>query len=353
VTPPLVIYGSYGYTGRLIVEQALAQGYRPLLAGRDAGALREQAEPLGLEWQPVHLEERDALEALLRDARVVLHCAGPFARTSRPMADACLTTRTHYVDIAGEVEVFEALAARDAEAKKAAVMLLPGGGFDVVPSDCLAAHVARRLPSATHLTLAFRAAGGISRGTLTTMVENLHRGGLVRREGRLTRVPAAWKTRTIDFGRGPALAVTIPWGDVSTAFHSTGIPNVEVYASAPMKRIRAMRAVRHLRWLVAQPAVRRALVRLVRRGEPGPSAERRRRGESLLWAEATDEGGRRAVARLRGPESYTLTALTAVAIARRALEGLAPVGFQTPSLAYGPDFILTFPGVVREDLPSS
>ncbi|HJU87825.1 MAG TPA: saccharopine dehydrogenase NADP-binding domain-containing protein [Gemmatimonadaceae bacterium] len=348
----LVVYGSYGYTGRLIVEQALAQGFRPLLSGRDATALRAQAEALGLDWQPALLDEPDALVRLLRDARVVLHCAGPFSRTSRPMADACLTTRTHYVDITGEVEVFESLAARDAEAKMAGIMLLPGGGFDVVPSDCLAAHVARRLPSATHLRLAFRASGGISRGTATTMIENLHRGGLVRRDGRLVRVPTAWKTRLIDFGRGPMLSVTIPWGDVSTAFHSTGVPNVEVYASAPASRIRAMRAVQRVRWLLAQPVVRQALTKLVRRGEPGPSAEQRRRGESLLWAEAIDGSGHRAVARLRGPEGYTMTALTSVAIARRALEGQAPAGFQTPSLAYGSDFILTIPGVVREDLPS-
>ncbi|CAM4496393.1 MAG: hypothetical protein LEGION0403_FIIPPAGN_01689 [Legionella sp.] len=37
------------------------------------------------------------------------------------------------------------------------------------------------------------------------------------------------KTRFIDFGKGEKLATTIPWGDVSTAFYTTGIPNIEVY----------------------------------------------------------------------------------------------------------------------------
>jgi short subunit dehydrogenase-like uncharacterized protein len=347
---PLVIYGSYGYTGQLIVERALSSGWRPILAGRDASQLRAQAEPLGLPWEPVALDDADALQTLLRDARVVLHCAGPFSRTSRPMADACLATGTHYLDITGEAAVFEALAARDADARRAGVMLLPGVGFDVVPSDCLAAHVARRLPSATHLALAFVGSGRLSRGTATTMIENLDRGGLVRREGALTAVPVAWKTRTIDLGRGPMTAVTIPWGDVATAFHSTGIPNIEVYLALPQARVRALRLTRHLSWLFRMPAVKRALVARVRRGQPGPSPSQRHRGESVLWAEASEPGGRRAVARLRAPEGYTLTALTAVAIARRVLEGQAPVGFQTPSLAYGPDFILSIRGVAREDL---
>lgn len=347
---PLVIYGSYGYTGRLIVEQALSSGWRPLLAGRSAEQLRAQAEPLGLAWEPVALDDPEALAGVLRDARVVLHCAGPFSRTSRPMADACLATGTHYLDITGEAAVFEALAARDAEAKRAGVMLLPGVGFDVVPSDCLAAHVARRLPSATHLALAFVGSGSVSRGTATTMIENLDRGGLVRRDGILTPVPAGWKTREIDLGRGPMTAVTIPWGDVATAFHSTGIPNIEVYLALPPARVRALRLTRHLGWLFRIPAVKHALVSRVRRGPPGPTPAQRHRGASVLWAEASEAGGRRAVARLRAPEGYTLTALTAVAIARRVLEGQAPVGFQTPSLAYGPDFILSIRGVAREDL---
>ena len=71
---------------------------------------------------------------------------------------------------------------------------------------------------------------------------------------------------------------------------------------------------------------------------------------SLLWGEVEDEAGRRAVSRLRTPEGYTLTALTALAIVERALSGQAPVGFQTPSKAYGADFIMEFEGVAREDV---
>src|SRR5918911_4546585 len=228
-----LIYGANGYTGKLIAHTARERGLRPILAGRDRGAIDALAAELLLEKRVFALDDSEAMDAALSEVAAVLHCAGPFSRTSRPMADACLRTRAHYLDITGEAAVIESLAARDHEAREAGVMLLPCVGFDVVPTDCLAAHLKRRLPSATKLALAIYGMSRISRGTATTMVENINRGGLVRRDGKLTSVPAAWKTREIDFGTGPLTATTIPWGDVATAYYSTGIPNIEVYAAIP------------------------------------------------------------------------------------------------------------------------
>jgi short subunit dehydrogenase-like uncharacterized protein len=348
----LLIYGSTGYTGRLVAQRAVERGLRPILAGRRAGAVAAHAAELGLGHRTFALDDPAAVDAGLAGVRVVLHCAGPFSRTYRQMADGCLRARAHYLDITGEIAVFEGLARRTQEAAAAGVMLLPGVGFDVVPSDCLAAHLKRRLPSATRLALAFRAAGGVSRGTASTMLEGLSRPGAVRRDGRIVPVPAAWRTRRdIDFGDGRTrAATTIPWGDVSTAYHSTGIGNVEVYAAMGRTARRAAVASRYLGWLLGAPSVRRLLERRVRSAPPGPDADARARGESRLWGEATDDAGRRAVSRLRCPEGYALTALTAVAAVERALAGHAPPGFQTPSLAYGADFILEIAGVVREDV---
>jgi short subunit dehydrogenase-like uncharacterized protein len=255
----------------------------------------------------------------------------------------------YYLDITGEIAVFEALAARDAEARAAGVMVLPSAGFDVVPSDCLAAHLKRRLPSATSLALALQALGRVSRGMANTAIENLARGGMVRRAGKLVMVPADYKTRMIDLGRGLVTASSIPWGDVATAFHSTGIPNIEVYTvlSATMRRLLA--ASGYLRPVLGSYAVQRLLKRLVRGQSPGPSDEERARGMSLLWGEVRDDQGACCVSRLHAPEAYTLTALTALAIAEKALAGQAPAGFQTPSRAYGADLILEIPGVMRED----
>ena len=345
-----LIYGSNGYTGRLIVERALARGLRPVLAGRNARAVGQQAADLGLEYSAFPLDDPLAVDAAIADMALVMHCAGPFARTSRPMADACLRAGVHYLDITGEIAVFEALAARNVEAKSAGVMLLPGVGFDVVPSDCLAAHLARRLPSATRLTLGFQATGGLSRGTATTMIESGGQAGSVRKGGTLVSVPMAWKTRQIDFGSGPRLATTIPWGDVATAFYSTGIGDIEVYVAVSAGTHRAMIASRYIGWLLRLAPVRGLLLRGVRRRPAGPSAAARARGVSRLWGEASDERGRRVVTRLTGPEGYTLTALTAVAAMEKVLAGGARPGFRTPSLAFGADFVMEVDGVRREDL---
>jgi len=347
--PTFLIYGANGYTGELVARLAAARRHRPVLAGRRAEAVSPLASELGLESRAFALDDPAAVDAGLAGVAAVVHCAGPFSRTSKPMADACLRRRVHYLDVAGEAAVFEALAARDAEAKLAGVMLLPGTGFDVVPSDCLAAHLKSRLPSATRLLLAFQPVGGMSRGTATTMIENLHRGGLVRKGGVLTPVPPAWKTRSIDFGRGPRAAVTIPWGDVATAFYSTRIPDIEVYVAAPALARLGLHLARWARPLLASAAVQSVLKAGVRARAAGPSEAERALGKCFLWGEVTDEKGARAVSRMRTPEGYTLTARTAVACVEKALAGQAPAGFRTPSLAFGKDFVLGIEGVVRED----
>lgn len=348
---PLLIYGAYGYTGALVVREAVAAGLRPVLAGRDASALAALATPLGLTWRAAALDDAPALDAALDRIGVVLHCAGPFVHTSRPMVDACLRRSVHYLDITGELAVFEALAARDAEAKERSVTLLPGVGFDVVPSDCLAAHLAQRLPTATQLTLAFRTVGGVSRGTSTTMAETSGEGGAVRRGGRIVTVPAAFRSRMIEFAPGEhSPAVTIPWGDVSTAYHSTGIPNIEVYLAMSAAMQRSLRVSRWLAPVLRFGPIRRRLVARARTSAAGPGESARARGGSRLWGEARDDEGRSVRARLLAPEAYTLTSRTAIAAARRVLGGGVATGFLTPSLAFGADFILEQRGVTREDL---
>lgn len=346
-----LIYGSYGYTGELVVELAVQEGLRPLLAGRNEGKLKAQAGRYGLEYRVFRLEDTAALDAALREVDAVLHCAGPFVHTYRQMTEACLRTRRHYVDISGEIPGFEALASRDAEAKEAGVMLLPGAGFDVVPSDCLAAHLKKRLPSATHLRLFIRGVGaGVSRGTARSGIENMQRGGMVRRDGRLVQVPLGWKTAKADFGRGSVPTVSIGWGDVSTAYHSTGIRNVEVYMAVPRAVINSARAAGLLMPLLRTRPVKNLLKSLLKLSPPGPPEERRKGAFAIIVGEVTDETGGRAVSRLQTPEGYTLTALTTVEIMKRILAGDLAAGFQTPSQAYGPDFILGFEGTQRVDM---
>jgi short subunit dehydrogenase-like uncharacterized protein len=343
-----LIYGANGYTGTLIAKEAVSRGLRPVLAGRSQ-AVAEMATRLGLPHRVFGLDDAAAVREGLAGMTAVLHCAGPFAHTYRAVADACLAGHVHYLDVTGEIAVFEGLAALDGAARAANVMLLPGVGFDVVPSDCLAAHLKRCLPAATRLALGFQPCGGVSRGTAATMAENLDRGGAIRRGGALRPVPAAWRTRTIDFGRGPVIAMTIPWGDVSTAYHSTGIPDIEVYVAVPWRLRTAARLSRWFGWLLRSGPVQRWLKGRIRSGPPGPSDAQRARGRSLLWGEACDAAGRCVVSRLEGPEGYTLTAQAAVRVVEQVLAGRVVPGFQTPSRLLGPDFVLELPGVTRTD----
>ncbi|MCA1900087.1 MAG: saccharopine dehydrogenase NADP-binding domain-containing protein [Chloroflexi bacterium] len=345
-----LVYGSYGYTGNLIVEQAVREGLKPLLAGRDEKRLRAQAEKFGLEYRAFSVEDSAALNSALREVEAVLHCAGPFVLTFRQMAEACIRAGRHYVDISGEIEEFEALAAMDEEAKRAGVTLLPGAGFDVVPSDCLSAYVAGKLPSATHLELYIKSVGsGISRGTARSGIENSHREGRIRRDGKIIRTPHLWNVKDVDFGRGPTRVVTMGWGDVSAAYHSTGIPNVTVYMGLPSALLGFMRLTRAMGPLLYSRAARDFIKWLIGKFfAPGPTPEQNKNGFSLLIAEATD-GKQTARAKLRTPEAYYLTALTSVEIVKRILAGDLKTGFQTPSRAYGADFILQFAGVTRED----
>ena len=283
----------------------------------------------------------------------MLNCAGPFAHTAEPLATACLTAATHYLDITGEAGVLEALAARAAEARAAGVVFLPGVGFDVVPTDCLAAYLKRRLPTATRLALAFRSTGRMSRGTALTALEGVADGGLVRKNGVLTPVPAAWKTRAIDFGDGrPVKAITIPWGDVATAYHSTGIPDVEVYLAAPLGLRVAARLTRHLGWLLRSRPVQGWLRRRIRAGAPGPTEAERQANRCQLWGAVADPAGRTAVARQETPDGYDLTVQSAMAAVSRVLAGAAAPGYHTPATAFGPDFVLELPGVIRTDEPA-
>lgn len=340
-----LIYGANGYTGELITRYAVERGMNPILAGRNAIAVEEIAKKHHLEYRVFSLDEKERLDGALQEVEMVLHCAGPFSITSRPMVEACLRNKRHYTDITGEIAVFEMMAKLDEKAKEAGIMVMPGVGFDVVPTDCLARHLKDKLPSATHLSLAFYGMGKLSHGTQSTMVMNISKGGAIRKDGKITPVAAAWKTREIDFGEVTKRGVTIPWGDVATAYYSTGIPNIDVFTVVPEKQLKLMKLSRYFGWLLATKPAQEYLQNQIPAG--GPTDAERAKGKTLLWGEATDLNGNRAESLMQGPEGYTMTAMTALNIVRKVLDGNFTPGFQTPAGAYGADLILEVDGVSR------
>lgn len=339
-----MIYGANGYTGRLIAREARQRGLAPILAGRGA-AVAALAQELGWAHRRFDLADADAVRAGLDGIGLVLHCAGPFSATSAPMLEGCLSTGTHYLDITGEIDVFAHCHAQDARARARGVVVLPGAGFDVVPTDCLAAMLKRDLPTATHLVLAFEAGGGPSPGTAKTSVEGLGKGGRVRIDGEVRRVPLAWKTRSFTRDGLPRTAMTIPWGDVYTAQVSTGIPNIEVYMAVPPATIARVRRLRRLGPLLDSAPVQWFLKRGVAKSVRGPSDDARAGTVTHVWGEVRDADGAERKRHLVVPNGYTLTATASLGIVEHLLRGTDAVGYRTPSQLMGPDYILSLPGV--------
>jgi short subunit dehydrogenase-like uncharacterized protein len=341
-TPNWMIYGATGYTGQLIARHAVARGQRPVLAGRNSQLLAALAHELGCALQVFALDDPRELVSQVGGLSVVLNCAGPFAQTARPMMDACLKSRVDYLDITGEIGVIEDAAQRNEQALRAGVTLMPAVGFDVVPTDCLAAQLAERLPGARNLQLAFAFGGSMSRGTAKTALESLPEGGRVRIAGRIERVPAAWKSMQVPFRDGPKLAMTIPWGDVASAYYTTGIPNIEVYMAAPRVQVLLIRRLRRLFKLFKWPPLAKFARRQIDRQAPGPDAASRERERSSLWGRVVSADGDSVSATLETLSGYHLTMLTAVEAVARVRAG-APKGFMTPARALGSKFILEFP----------
>ncbi len=347
-----MVYGANGYTGRLIAREAVRRGLKPMLAGRNREQVAALAQELNLPFRVFDLDSAASIARNLNDMTLVLHCAGPFSKTSAPMLEACLNINAHYLDITGEIDVFEACHRVDARAKHQGVVVLPGSGFDVVPTDCVAAMLKHKLPTATSLVLAFEAGGGPSPGTAKTSVEGLASGGRARIGGELKRVPLAWKSREFERDGKRRTAMTIPWGDLYTAFVSTGIPDIETYMVVSPKTIANARRMRLLQPLLKLGVVQNYMKRKIERTNSGPSDQRRRDNGCQVWGEVRDAAGNTAKMSIAAPNGYDLTATASLGIVEHLLGGGDAAkggGYFTPSQLMGAEYVLGLPGVRRVD----
>lgn len=340
-----MIYGANGYTGRLIAAEAHKQGLMPVLAGRNQAAVADIAAETGFDSRVFSLDDPQAAAQGLEDIAIVLHCAGPFSATSQPMLEACFTQGCHYLDITGEISVFANAHAHSEQARSAGVVLLPGVGFDVVPTDCLAARLKELLPEAESLTLAFESGGRMSPGTAKTSVEGLASGGCVRKEGQLKQVPLAWKSREIPFAHGRRTAMTIPWGDVFTAYISTGIPAIEVYMATPPAMIKRLQRMRMVQPLLALGWVQNFLKKRIGKSVKGPTGEARQGSQMQLWGEVRSADGQRVSATMTTPDGYDVTVSASLGSVKYLLENEPEGGFYTPSMLLGADYATSLPGV--------
>jgi short subunit dehydrogenase-like uncharacterized protein len=338
-----MIYGANGYTGEMIAREAKRRGLAPILAGRSAGKVESLSRELGLAHRTFGLDSPAAVDAGLEGMGLVLHCAGPFSQTAEPMLEGCLRNKSHYLDITGEIPVFEYAHAQQERARLAHVVLCPGVGFDVIPTDCVARALKDALPDATHLVLGFDQPTVLSPGTAKTSVEFAGKGGRVRNNGAIVTVPLGHSARRIDFGNGRKLAMAIPWGDVSTAYYSTGIPNVAVYIPAsPLVILGAKIAnlfgpVLRLEYVVA------TLQRWITKRVHGPDTAARGRMPSYVWGEAANPSGEKRTARIKTANGYSLTTTGSLEVVQYLLRNDVPGGAYTPSMLMGPGLVSRLP----------
>jgi Uncharacterized conserved protein len=340
-----LLYGAYGYTGELIARQAVKDGLSPVLAGRDATKTKQLARELGLSYEVFSVSDLAANSDLLKLYDLVLNCAGPFSQTAEVFLDACLAAQCHYFDITGEIAVFEAAAERHQQAALAEVILCPGVGFDVIPTDCLAAMLKQAMPDASHLCLGFDSRSGFSPGTAKTSVEALPEGGRVRQDGLIKQVPLAYKTRRIDFGNGQKLAMTIPWGDVATAYYSTQISNIEVYIPGSPKLVKRMQRMNWIRSILGWSWVQNLIKNRIAKTVKGPDEQAREKLTTFVWGEVTNPAGERIQKRLQVSNGYQLTVDGSLHVVQAVLnkQDLTP-GYQTPSTLLGAALIKQLPG---------
>jgi short subunit dehydrogenase-like uncharacterized protein len=341
--PSWLLYGATGFTGGLIAREARARGHNVILAGRDQARLEALAQQLGTSFRVFDMGQRDTIDRGLTGVRLVLNCAGPFSLTASTLAQACLRTGAHYLDIAGEIADHRILQRLDERARETGVMLLPGVGFGILPSDCLAFFLKERQPDAVTLTLAFCAGTSASHGTLATLMESLQQSGFVRRAGQLVAAEPASESRSIDFGPGgEKRAVLFPWrADVLSAGLSTGIPHIQSYAAVPV----ILRFILKNRALFQSGFLHSLLQGWVARVPDGPKAALRGKRKSWLYGEVVNEVGARVRAVVEGPDPYDFTVLAAMAAVERGLAGDVPEGFTTPAQLLGSAPLRDLPGV--------
>lgn len=339
-----MIYGANGYTGRLLVRLAKKRGLQPILAGRS-----QEVETLAKEHhfksKIFSIDDVSHIANQIAGATLVVNCAGPFSKTAEKMMKACLKTSAHYIDITGEISIFELANKLDNEALNSNIVLCPGVGSDVIPTDCLAAYLKDKLPDATHLKMAWATKGSkSSKGTAKTAVEGMGKGGKIRENGKMKKVPLAYKTLDVDFGYGPQNTMTIPWADVYTAYHSTGISNIEFYFARPLRTIKKLQRFRWLFSLVRFKWINGLLKKRIDKTWKPSTDEERARSMSYFWGEVSNEKKEKAVARFTTADGYDVTAWGAIHVAEHLLTDHNQKGFYTPSILMGKEMIETMPG---------
>jgi short subunit dehydrogenase-like uncharacterized protein len=98
----------------------------------------------------------------------------------------------------------------------------------------------------------------------------------------------------------------IPWGDISTAYTTTGIPDIETYTGASPKTYSLLKWQFLYNWLLRTSLVRNIAKKKIKQKPAGPTDEMRANAKGFVWGEVTNAQGEKKAVRLQCPEGYTL-----------------------------------------------
>jgi short subunit dehydrogenase-like uncharacterized protein len=343
-----LLYGAYGYTGTLIAKEAKDRGHDLVLAGRSGEKLIPMAEELDLNYVTFDLKNEDLIFNTIKDYDLIFNAAGPFKYTSSPIIKACLKSKSNYLDITGEIPVFEQNFKCDCRARENDIVIISGVGFDVVPTDCLAKYVSKKLQNPTSLEIGITSMSELSPGTLKTMLEYNNTNPLVRRNGEL--IPLEKRDiRNLQFSDQERPVGPATWGDLSTAYRTTGIPNITTYLSMPKMKVSPLRSTGvSFDEISSNEEAKNKVFDWIGSNVHGPDETKRQTNRCYIWASVHNDEARVEQTWLETMESYRFTAVAGVRCVEKVFD-LHLKGALTPALAFGADFVLEIPETVRYD----
>jgi short subunit dehydrogenase-like uncharacterized protein len=342
----IFVYGAYGFTGKLIcnyLKDKFDGRYKIIIGGRDKEKTENLAEKLGFDCVVADVSEQKKLNDILSQTFLLINCAGPFKYTANFFMNSCIENKCNYIDITGEKDIFILGKSLDEKAKKAGIIIMPGTGFDVVPTDCMSLFLKNKLPKATHLELAFKGMGSLSRGTALTAAEGLNEPSYIRENGVLKPINIGTISKSINFGdKKPLHCIAIPWGDVVTAFYTTSIPNIKVFVPVPKSVADKLKLSNYLPSFL-KTAFAYFLKKYIHKNIKGPSENTLKNGFTIVYGKAHNET-ESIEAFLKTPDGYQLTMLSSVYIADKIINENFNFGYQTPAGLFGENLILDIIG---------
>ncbi|MBU2711019.1 saccharopine dehydrogenase family protein [Zooshikella harenae] len=338
-----LLYGANGYTGTLVARKAHALGLTPILAGRQEQFIVPLATELGCSYRIFNILKAEEACEQLNDVDVLINCAGPFPQDTTAIIQSCLANTVHYLDINGDLATLVNVQRFHTKAQETGVVLCPGVGFDVIPTDCIAATLKHALPDAVSLSLGFEVHGKLSPGSVKTLYNVVANGCQIRQNGLLTPVPFGYHMRHFDEKQSEKMVTAIPWGDLASAYFSTQIPNIECLYPIDPEHLPWLKRLRWFRGLLKLPWLKKLAYLLISSRFQTPTPIERQQSATYFWGEVKNSSGLVKRASLKAADGYDLTVAGVLLALQFLLNYAGDGGYFTPSQLMGRNCVESLP----------